>query len=119
MSTVRSNEVDVLKGGEYIALMSSAMRKAWVCDECEHEWLAGEEYPKQCPNRGCRSRRWNAGGGPGTDVVEAVESGGKEAPRRAAKSASGDGGVSVREAKPVAEVEAVVAPVKVLEGKTA
>lgn len=54
--------------------MGWVYRKVAVCDVCEREWLPEQGvYPKQCPNRGCRSRRWNIGGKDGGD--KAVESG--------------------------------------------
>lgn len=31
----------------------------WVCDECGHKWLDEGVVPKQCPARGCRSRKWD------------------------------------------------------------
>ena len=38
------------------------MRKVAHCDVCGEEWWPrGGEYPKQCPNRECRSRSWNSG----------------------------------------------------------
>lgn len=46
--------------------MSWVMRKVAHCDQCETEWWPKTgEYPKQCPNRECRSRNWNSTGGIG------------------------------------------------------
>lgn len=53
--------------------MSWVMRKVAHCDECGAEWWAKGEYPKQCPNRECRSRKWNRSVlvGDGRDTVRA------------------------------------------------
>ena len=53
-------EVDSLTRSEYSSLMAWVMRRLASCDVCGCEWRAKDgEYPKQCPNRECRSRRWN------------------------------------------------------------
>jgi hypothetical protein len=37
--------------------------KVLVCDVCGKKWLPdGKKMPVQCPNRDCRSRRWNESG---------------------------------------------------------
>ena len=37
--------------------------KVMVCDECGKRWLPeSENLPVQCPNRDCRSRKWNKSG---------------------------------------------------------
>lgn len=34
-------------------------QKYWHCDECGHEWLMADIHPERCPNRKCRSRKWD------------------------------------------------------------
>jgi hypothetical protein len=36
--------------------------KGWKCDRCQYVWLkVTGRRPVQCPNRECRTRRWNRG----------------------------------------------------------
>jgi hypothetical protein len=40
--------------------MAEIKVKGWLCDVCGYIWLRTEVIPTHCPNRDCRSRRWNA-----------------------------------------------------------
>jgi hypothetical protein len=47
-------------GSEHITLMSETTAKCWKCDVCGYIWLkVGRRRPVQCPNRRCRTRKWN------------------------------------------------------------
>ena len=41
--------------------MGKVTRTVWKCNVCEYEWIprVDEKNPEQCPNRKCRSRRWD------------------------------------------------------------
>lgn len=47
----------------YNAHMGLVTREVWKCDVCGHEWIPRKSglEPSHCPNRECRSRRWNSG----------------------------------------------------------
>lgn len=45
----------------YNAHMAEIQVKGWFCDVCGYIWLRTETIPSHCPNRDCRSRRWNSG----------------------------------------------------------
>lgn len=40
--------------------MSEVIRKVFHCDRCNWEWIPeADKIPERCPNRKCRTRRWN------------------------------------------------------------
>lgn len=39
--------------------MAEIQVKGWQCDVCGYLWLRTEVIPTHCPNRECRSRKWN------------------------------------------------------------
>jgi len=43
--------------------MAIVHREVYRCDECGWDWIPRKkgEVPENCPNRECRSRRWNDG----------------------------------------------------------
>lgn len=41
--------------------MGKVQRWVFKCDACGHEWIPdGERKPERCPDRKCRSRKWDA-----------------------------------------------------------
>jgi hypothetical protein len=50
-----------LRTSVYNAHMAEIQVKGWQCDVCGYIWLRVSVVPSHCPNRSCRSRRWNSG----------------------------------------------------------
>ena len=64
--------------------------KVMVCDECGKRWLPeSENLPAQCPNRDCRSRKWNKSGKV-YDAPDYIEHPDPAAPPPAAAASLGD-----------------------------
>lgn len=81
------------------------MRKVWVCDACQHEWLTGE-YPKRCAR--CKSRKWNSGGGADVDArTESLATGKPKAGRKGVGSVASTLGEDVS-SKPVAVMRGTI-----------
>lgn len=50
----------IAAGVYYAHIMAEMLAPCWVCANCHFVWLKGSVIPTHCPNRVCRTRKWNA-----------------------------------------------------------